>query len=374
MWGKKSGGKYESLRQKWLGGEAIKAAGSELTPDGVIAVMMEFRAGKGAATLVGAKDGTASLYLENGGGIIGMGHHAPTAAASLALVGCARSYLEAIPTATDLALPTKGMRALRIITKAGVRSVEFAEKELSEDLPIAPLAFAAEHLLTNARLLDERNRQGGIGSHKVHVHVFADGGVCLLVPPLDTGTWLTPMDLKRVLEIARSHDDRIQVFVESGDAELQASVQEVVAEAGLTQDPGVAERLIGYSGGTTTLLNAVEDARLDLVEDLLERGVNLEAKDARGYTGLILAAYRGRIPILRRLVQAGANANARDRHGNSVLLFAAQHGDVQTVSMLAEAGADLNMRGQNGYTALKVAKLTGQTDVAAFLESKGAQA
>jgi len=373
MWGKKSGGKYESLRQNWLGGEAIKAAGSEPTPDGVIAVMMEFRVGKGAATLVGAKDGTASLYLENGGGIIGMGFHAPTAAASLALVGCARSYLEITPVVTDFALPSKGMRALRIVTQTGIHSVDFAEAELSEDMPVAPLAMAAEHLLTNARLLDERIRQGGIRPHKVYVHVFSDGGVCLLVPPLGTGTWLTPMDLKRVLDIARSHDDRLQVFVESGDAGLQAAVQKVVAGSGLARDPAVAEKLLGYSGGTTTLLNAVEDARLDLVEDLLDRGANLEAQDARGYTGLILAAYRGRIPILRRLVQAGVNVNARDRHGNSVLLFAAQHGDVRMVKLLVDAGADLNMRGQNSYTALKVAKLTGQVDVAALLESRGAQ-
>jgi hypothetical protein len=373
MWGKKSGGQYENLRQKWLGGEAIKAAGPELTQNDVIAVMMEFRVGKVAATLVGAEDGTASLYLENGGGIIGMGFHAPTAAASLAMVGCARSYLEITPVVTDFALPSKGMRALRIITQTGIHSVDFSEMELSEDMSISPLAMAAEHLLTNARLLDERIKRDGIRPHKVHVHVFSDGGVCLLVPPLGTGTWLTPMDLKRVLEIARSHDDRLQVFIESGDAGLQAPVQEVIAGSGIARDPAVAEKLLGYSGGTTTLLNAVEDARLDIIEDLLNRGVNLEAQDARGYTGLILAAYRGRIPILRRLMQAGANVNARDRHGNSVLLFAAQHGDVRIVKSLVEAGADMSFRGQNDYTALKVARLTGQVDAAAFLESKGAQ-
>jgi hypothetical protein len=373
MWGKKSARKYESYRQEWLGGEAIEAIGSELAPDAVLAVMMELRVCKGAASLVGAHDGTASLYLENGGGITGMGLHAPTAAASLALVGSARSYLETIPIVSDFALPAKGMKALRIITKAGIHSEELTDTELSEDLPIAPLAIAAEHLLTNARFLDERNKRSGIRPHKVYVHIFADGGVCLLVPPLATGTWLTPMDLKRVLEIARSHDDRLQIFVESGNAELQAAVQEVVAGSGLARDPGVAERLLGYSGGTTTLLNAVADARLDLVEDLLKRGVDLEAQDVRGYTGLILAAYRGRIPILRLLVQAGANVNARDHHGNSVLLFAAQHGDLQTVKLLVEAGTDLNLRGQNGYTALKVAKLTSRSDVVAFLESNGAK-
>lgn len=351
----------------------VKAAGSQLAPDDIIAVMMELRVGKEAATLVGAEDGTASLYLENGGGIIGLGFHAPTAAASLALVGCARSYLGIFPVVTTFTLPSKGRTALRIITRSGIHSAEYAEKELTADLPIAPLATAAEHLFTNSRLLDERRRQGGIRSHIIHVHVFGDGGVCILVPPLATGTWLTPMELKRVLEVAKSHDDRLQVYVEQGNAKMQAPIQEIIAESGLARDPGVAERLLGYSGGTTTLLNAVEDARLDLVEELIGRGIELEAQDARGYTGLILAAYRGRIPILRLLLQAGANLNACDRHGNSVLLFAAQHGDIQIIRHLVERGANLNARGQNGYTALKISKLTRHADVAEFLQSRGAQ-
>ncbi len=351
----------------------VKATGSQLAPDDIIAVMMELRVGKGAATLVGEEDGTASLYLENGGGIIGMGFHAPTAAASLALVGCARSYLNLFPVVTTFPLPSKGRTALRIVTRSGIHSAEYAEKELTADAPIAPLATAAEHLLTNARFLDERNRQGGIRSHVIYVQVFADGGVCILVPPLATGTWLTPMELKRVLEVAKSHDDRLQVYVEQGDAKMQAPIQGIIAESGLARDPEVAERLLGYSGGTTTLLNAVEDARLDLVEELIRRGLNLEAQDARGYTGLILAAYRGRIPILRLLLQAGANVNACDRHGNSVLLFAAQHGDIQIIRQLVERGANLNARGQNGYTALKIARLTRYADVAEFLQSRGAQ-
>jgi hypothetical protein len=373
MWGKKADSQYQSLRQKWLGGECIKAARPESAPDDVIAVMMEFRVGKEAATLVGAEDGTASLYLENGGGIIGMGFHAQTAAASLALVGCARSYLELFPAVSNFDLPAKGKSALRIVTRAGIHSAEFAEKELTPDSSLAPLATAAEHLLTNARLLDERRKQGGIRSHLIYVHVFDDGGVCVLVPPLATGTWLTTMELKRVLEVAKSHDDRLQLYVEPGEATMQAPVQGIIAESGLIWDPAVPERLLGYSGDTTTLLNAVEDARVDLVEELLQRGVNLEAQDARGYTGLILAAFRGRIPILRLLVKAGANVNARDRHGNSVLLFAAQHGDTQIVKLLVDAGADLNVRGQNGYTALKVAKLTRHVDVGEFLQSRGAQ-
>lgn len=371
-----TGDLYEWFRQKWLGGAMVAAASSQGAPDDVIAVMMEFCAGNGSATLVGAEDGTASLCLSNGGGIVGMGFHAPTAAASLALVGCARSYVADLPIVTSFPIPGQGRRALRIVTRAGVHSAEIPEDDMRSEpatAPLAPLALAAEHLLTNARLLDERRRKDGIRSHLVDVQVFADGGACVLVPPFTTGTWLTAVELRRVLEVAKTHDDRLRVYTEPGDGKLQKPVLDVVAGSGLSRVPGAAPRLLGYSGGTTTLLYAVEDARLDIVEELIARGVNLEAQDARGYTALILAAFRGRIPILRLLIQSGANVNGRDRHGNSVLLFAAQHGEREIVKLLVEAGADPNVRGHNGYTALKVARLTDHAEVAWFLESMGTQ-
>ncbi len=366
---------YQGFRQKWLGGEMVAIAPSDLGPEEVIAVLMEFRTGNGSATLVGAADGTASLYLDHGGGIIGMGFHAPTVAAGLAWVGCARSYVASFPTVTSFPIPEQGRRALRIVTRAGIHSAEISEDEIRAEpptAPIAPLAIAAEHLLTNARLLDERRRRDGIRSHFVDVQVFADGGACVLVPPMGTGTWLTAIELKRVLAVAKTHDDRLRVYVEPGEPKLQKLVLDVIAQSGLSRAQGAAPRLLGYSGGTTTLLYAVEDARLDLVEEIVQRGVSLEAQDARGYTALILAAYRGRNSILRLLAQAGANVDARDRHGNSVLLFAAQYGDREIVKLLVEAGADPNVRGQNGYTALRVAKLTGHAEAALFLESKGA--
>jgi hypothetical protein len=252
-----------------------------------------------------------------------------------------------------------------------VRSAEFAEKEFRDDLPFAPLVVAAEHLLNNVRLLDERRKKGGIHPYLVHAHIFPDGGVCVLVPPDATGTWLTVGQFRKVLEVARTHDDRLEVDVEPGDSKQQAVAASVLAQSGLRRAPGAAPRLLTYAGGTTTLLSAVEDARLDLVEELVQRGVNLEAPDGRGYTALILAAYRGRTPLLRLLVNAGANVNARDRHGNSVLSFAAQHGDLETVKLLAAAGADPNVRGQNGYTALSIAELCAHPEVVSFLKAAG---
>lgn len=131
-----TGDLYEGFRQKWLGGAMAAAAGTQDAPDDVIAVMMEFRAGTGSATLVGAEDGTASLYLSNGGGIIGMGFHTPTAAASFALVGCARSYVADLPIPTGFPIPGPGRRALRIVTRAGVHSAEISEDDMwGQQLP-----------------------------------------------------------------------------------------------------------------------------------------------------------------------------------------------------------------------------------------------
>lgn len=114
--------------------------------------------------------------------------------------------------------------------------------------PVAPLALAAEHLLTNAGLLDERRRKDGIRSHLVDVQVFADGGVCILVPPLTTGTWLTPVELKRALDVAKTHADRLRVYTEPGDAKLQKPVFDVVVGSGLSRAPGAAPTARSRSG------------------------------------------------------------------------------------------------------------------------------
>ncbi len=144
----------------------------------------------------------------------------------------------------------------------------------------------------------------------------------------------------------------------------------------------------------------------DTVRLLLEKGVNVDAKDKQGNPSLILAISMGRTDIIRMLLEKGANINAKGPNGNSAFIWAAIYGenadairpfiekggDVNaignggTILMLAidfgknaeipllliEKGADVNAKNENGDTALMLAAIYGHDDVAHLLIEKGA--
>jgi len=222
------------------------------------------------------------------------------------------------------------------------------------------------------RVLDERRKKGGIGADLLRVHLLADGGIFLLTPYAREPTCLTQKQLGKVLEIAKAHGDRLEVSVEPEAQKLHRSVLQVIESSGFAGALSGRRIDAGFTIGSKTLHYAVDAARVDLAQDLVERGANLEAKDERGYSPLILAAFKGRTAVLCILLGGGADAKAQDKHGNTALMFAAQWGDLEAVKLLLAAGADIGARGQNGYTALKIAKLCSQHEVASFLAARGA--
>lgn len=365
-------GQYARLRQTWLSGEAASLAPPDVGPNDVIAIMIEFGSATGTATFVAANDGTASMYTSTGGGIIGMGFHPSVAAASLALIGCGQGFLEVLPKVTQFPLPQQQHVAFHLVTRTGVHSAEFVEAAIRDDSPISPLYLAGQDLITNVRVLDDRRKKGGIGSDLLRVHLLADGGIFLLTPYSREPTCLTQKQLGKVLEIAKAHGDRLEVSAEPGAEKLHRGVLQVIDRSGFVGAPSGGPIDAGFTIGSSTLHYAVDAARVDLAQDLVQRGADLEARDERGYSPLILAAFKGRMAVLRILLERGADAKAQDRHGNSALMFAAQWGDLEAVKLLLAAGADLSARGQNGYTALKIAKLCSQLEVVQFLAARGA--
>lgn len=363
--------RYAGLRRLWLFGEAVSRAPAGLGPSDVVAVLVDWEADGGFATTLAAEDGTASIYTSRGWAMVGAGFHALTAAAALALVGCAQSYVGTFPLTDQFPLPKRGYRAYRIVTRGGVRSAEFAESEMMRDEFLSPLLEAEQRLVTRMRLMDGLRVKGAMHPQTLRLHVFRDGGLCLVTPPDPDPTWLTARQLQRVLEIAKSQGDRLEVSSEPSESERTKRALQTVEASGIAKSSPQSPPPIAYHGGTQTLHYAITIARTDLVADMIERGASLEARDDLGYTPLILAAFKGRVAALRLLVGAGANTKALDRKGNSPLMFAAQWGDLNAVRLLLDAGADPMVRGEKGYTALRIARLSNQLEVAEFLAAKG---
>ncbi|HZN35069.1 MAG TPA: ankyrin repeat domain-containing protein, partial [Pirellulaceae bacterium] len=91
--------------------------------------------------------------------------------------------------------------------------------------------------------------------------------------------------------------------------------------------------------GATALMRAAGD--LEKVKLLLARGADLQAKSALGRTALLIAAtYPGNPATVKLLLDRGANIKDVDSYGETCLTSACKRGDAEMAKLLLAAGAD----------------------------------
>ena len=126
-----------------------------------------------------------------------------------------------------------------------------------------------------------------------------------------------------------------------------------------------------YEGDTALHISAAaKDTRL--VEELLDRGADVRAKNRRGAEPLHYAVDGGpnspiwnpdaQARIIRLLIQSGADPNALDKSGVAPLHRAVRNRCADAVKALVQGGADLRFPNRQVSTALLLAKLnTGKS-------------
>ena len=189
--------------------------------------------------------------------------------------------------------------------------------------------------------------------------------------------------------------DSFYAAIRSGDiAQLTALVQK-------ESDVNIKER----RGGATPLMHAAAFGSLDAMRLLLDKGADVNAKNAAGATALMWAATD--LAKVRVLVERGADVNAASNLGHSALELAAMsdgsaeivrlllaHGadpkavdkvkmsslhaatmgnDIETIRQLVAAGVDVNAADVfTGATPLMNAAQNGNLEAVKLLLSKGA--
>lgn len=129
--------------------------------------------------------------------------------------------------------------------------------------------------------------------------------------------------------------------------------------------------------GGNALHRAVHFGEADKIKELMQSGLDVEARNGRGFTPLHEAIWDGKQEIVKRLLEGGANVNAPINARSldwAPLHEAARFGFNSIIDMLLEKGADINSLNTKGKTPLDVAVQYSQATTVKHMVARGANA
>lgn len=287
-----------------------------LKPDAshpVFGVLMETAYDDTVVTLVAMGEGSVSLYLSNGGAIIGLGEHDGPRRACFSLLSLAQGFISQLRPTKEYPFPADGYTSFYFLTIQGVLTATAKQSDLeNKRIPLSPLFYKAQEVITEARLVDEKRQN----EFKVLMNAAATGDA-----------------------------SKVNALIASGANAAAA-------------DPS----------GLTALMAASYSGNVDIVELLIKAGVPIDAKDTSGYTALMYSCNKGKLPCARFLVDNGANVNEADNDGSTPLMFAAQYGYNEIIRLLLEKGADPAKTGNHGLSAIGFAQQNGLVETEKILQ------
>jgi ankyrin repeat protein len=119
---------------------------------------------------------------------------------------------------------------------------------------------------------------------------------------------------------------------------------------------------------------AVLERSTEHIQQSLDTGADVNARDKDRLTPLHYAAKHGTQEACAMLLDSGADANAKDKFGSTALMEASSKGNIGICAVLISKGADVNMKDNVGSTPLHCAAWAGHVDICMLLIEKGANA
>ncbi|MBK1880716.1 ankyrin repeat domain-containing protein [Pelagicoccus mobilis] len=109
--------------------------------------------------------------------------------------------------------------------------------------------------------------------------------------------------------------------------------------------------------GRTPLINAICDGNLELAEELISKGADLDVQDDNGWCALHFASQKREKEITKILLEKGANPNLHDSHGNGPLWTATMNSrdSYEILILLIEYGAEKDWKNRHGRSPLDMA-------------------
>lgn len=181
------------------------------------------------------------------------------------------------------------------------------------------------------------------------------------------GDRLIHPDAVIVISIERVPKDAIRFRMRSKDPS-SVPPETLVRTTGGDEYPA---RLVGGNA----LHRAVQFGEADKISELMQSGLDVEARNARGFTPLHEAIWDGKQEIVKLLLEGGANVNAPITQGLdwTPLHEASRFGFNGIIDMLLEKGADINSRNTKGRTPLDIAEQYRQAGTVKHMVARGAK-
>ena len=144
---------------------------------------------------------------------------------------------------------------------------------------------------------------------------------------------------------------------------------ELEAVKNLLTYPGVDVNYADPRDGTTALMGAALRGHLDIVQELLALGANVNQIAHGNFTALWAAAYKNNPDIVQVLLAAGANPNVETLNARQTPLdVAVTMNYLEVIKLLVSAGADVNRAvGRYGLSVLAQSILKPNKDLFDFL-------
>lgn len=148
------------------------------------------------------------------------------------------------------------------------------------------------------------------------------------------------------------------------------------------------------NNGQTALMLASSNGHKEVVQLLLAKGADVNAKTTAqiitamqfganfsgtaeiysiGTRALMFASTHGHVEVVQLLLAKGADANAKDEEGYTSLIDASAYGHKEVVQLLLAKRADANAKANNGTTALSIASRNGYNEIKELLIRAGAK-
>ena len=125
--------------------------------------------------------------------------------------------------------------------------------------------------------------------------------------------------------------------------------------------------------GRTPLYFAVENSDCEVVEQLLDRGADVNVQEKTGNTPLHFAAISNASEVVELLLERGAYVNAQDNGGTTPLHNAASNNASSEIAeVLLGHDADVNVQNNDGNTPLNLARRGDATETVELLINWGA--